>query len=74
MDRNRSNSQPESKVGLPLPLPISRPQIHERACSTTVEIAAEYRGPKYFFRESRQLGKTKELEMHAAIKQLRKIK
>lgn len=74
VDRNRSNSQPESKVGLPLPLPISRPQIHERACSTTVEIAAEYRGPKYFFRESRQLGKTKELEMHAAIKQLRKIK
>ena len=50
---------------------MARPQIHERACSTTVEIAAEYRSPKYFFRESRQL---KELEMHAAIKQLRKIK
>ncbi|PIL32060.1 hypothetical protein GSI_06764 [Ganoderma sinense ZZ0214-1] len=75
VDRNRSNSEPEAKVGSPPPPPpMARPQIHERACSTTVEIAAEYRGPKFFFRESRQLSKTKELEMHAAIKQLRKIK
>lgn len=76
LDRNRSNSEPEARVvAPPLPAPpVARSQIHERACSTTVEIAAEYRGPKYFFRESRQLGKTKELEMHAAIKQLRKIK
>ncbi|KAI1797783.1 hypothetical protein LXA43DRAFT_877545 [Ganoderma leucocontextum] len=74
LDRNRSNSEPEAKVIPPPPPPVSRTQVHERAYSTTVEISGEYRGPKYFFRESRQLGKTKELEMHAAIKQLRKMK
>ena len=65
-DRNRSNSEPEV-LAVPSQAPV-------RPYSTIVEVASEYRSPKYFFRESRQPPKTKELEMHAAIKQLRKIK
>ncbi|RDX55974.1 hypothetical protein OH76DRAFT_1414477 [Lentinus brumalis] len=62
-DRNRSNSEPD----------VLSQQAYGRAFSTTVEVAAETRS-KYFFRESRRPAQTKELEMHAAIKQLRKIK
>ncbi|KAI0724445.1 hypothetical protein C8T65DRAFT_4221 [Cerioporus squamosus] len=63
IDRNRSNSEPD----------VSSQQAYGRAFSTTVEVAAESRS-KYFFRASRRPTQTEELEMHAAIKQLRKIK
>ncbi|KAH9944469.1 uncharacterized protein BXZ73DRAFT_96959 [Epithele typhae] len=55
--------------------PASPMQVHGRSWSTTVEVAAESRS--YFFRGERKSRREKgrsELEMHAAIKQLRKIK
>ncbi|TBU35144.1 hypothetical protein BD311DRAFT_205132 [Dichomitus squalens] len=64
-DRNGSHSE-HAALALQA-LTLGRPH------ATVVEVAAEYRKSRYFFRESRQ-PKTKELEMQAAIKQLRKIR
>ena len=65
-DRHRTASDPEGA-------PAARSD--GRAYSTTVELASEGKGG-FFFRERsirREKGRS-ELEMHAAIKQLRKIK
>ncbi|RPD82662.1 hypothetical protein L226DRAFT_607754 [Lentinus tigrinus ALCF2SS1-7] len=63
-DRNRSNSEPA----------VTSQPAYSRGFSTTVEVAAETRGKYFNFRENRRSKQTRELEMHAAIKQLRKIK
>ncbi|KAI0669997.1 hypothetical protein C8Q78DRAFT_1139180 [Trametes maxima] len=63
-ERNRSNSQPEV---------LGQAQAHTRAFSTTVEVAAENKGPFGFF-DARRAGRAKELDMHDVIRELRKIK
>ncbi|KAI0778080.1 hypothetical protein BD413DRAFT_608745 [Trametes elegans] len=62
-ERNRSNSEPE----------VLGPVVHGRAFSTTVEVAAESKGPFGFF-DGRRPSKVKELHMHDVIRELRKIK
>ncbi|KAI0757100.1 hypothetical protein C8Q80DRAFT_1265075 [Daedaleopsis nitida] len=49
-------------------------QTRNRVYSTTVEVASESRHKYLSFLDGRRPSKVKELEMHAAIKQLRKIK
>ncbi|KAI0651758.1 hypothetical protein C8Q79DRAFT_56320 [Trametes meyenii] len=62
--RDRSNSQPEV---------LGQAQAHTRAFSTTVEVAAENKGPFGFF-DARRPSRVKELDMHDVIRELRKIK
>lgn len=81
--REQATNEPEVPVSSPpppppkqLPHPPPLPQqqqLYSQMYSTTVEVAAESRG-KYFFLENRRSKQVKELEMQAAIKQLRKIK
>ena len=79
-DREPAKKEPEVPPQVQQPYPpyplqqqAQQGQAHGRTFSTTVEVAAESRG-KYFFLEGRKPNKVKELEMAAAIKQLRKIK